>query len=186
MLRLQAGADLFGGRTKDAMPRLLHALELERKVGDRESEAWTLQHLGWCYYLMGDVDLQLAGESQTGLDLIRSAAQAPNAPMFVIATAFHQHSLEAFELGVVDYLLKPFSEERVTQCLRRLCDEAVPSEDAVLLNRFVAANDRDAKGSLHRCTDCTHPRWHALFSAPLLLIGAGGSNLPGSAAWVGR
>jgi DNA-binding LytR/AlgR family response regulator len=66
------------------------------------------------------VDLQLAGESQTGLDLIRSAAQAPNAPMFVIATAFHQHSLEAFELGVVDYLLKPFSEERVEQCLRRL------------------------------------------------------------------
>ena len=57
VLRLQAGADLFGGRTKDAMPRLLHALELERRVGDRESEAWTLQHLGWCYYLMGDVDL---------------------------------------------------------------------------------------------------------------------------------
>jgi two-component system response regulator LytT len=66
------------------------------------------------------VDLQLAGESQTGLDLIRSTAEAPNAPMFVIATAFQQHSLEAFELGVVDYLLKPFSEERVEQCLRRL------------------------------------------------------------------
>jgi RNA polymerase sigma factor (sigma-70 family) len=28
--------------------------------------------------------------------------------------------------------------------LRRLCDEAVPSEDAVLLNRFIAANDREA------------------------------------------
>jgi RNA polymerase sigma factor (sigma-70 family) len=28
--------------------------------------------------------------------------------------------------------------------LRRLCDEAVPLEDAVLLNRFVAANDREA------------------------------------------
>src|SRR5260370_10419709 len=28
--------------------------------------------------------------------------------------------------------------------LRRLCDEAVPPEDAVLLNRFVAANDREA------------------------------------------
>ena len=66
------------------------------------------------------VDLQLAGESQTGLDLIRSAAETPNAPMFVIATAFQQHSLEAFALGVVDYLLKPFSDERVEQCLRRL------------------------------------------------------------------
>src|SRR5262252_215672 len=28
--------------------------------------------------------------------------------------------------------------------LRRLCDQAAPTEDAVLLNRFVAANDREA------------------------------------------
>ena len=40
--------------------------------------------------------------------------------MFVLATAYDEHALEAFELGVVDYLLKPFSEERVAQCLRRL------------------------------------------------------------------
>ncbi len=30
------------------------------------------------------------------------------------------HALEAFDLGVVDYLLKPFNEDRVAQCLRRL------------------------------------------------------------------
>jgi two-component system response regulator LytT len=68
------------------------------------------------------VDIQLAatGTSQTGLDLIRSFANAPGAPMFVIATAFQEHSLEAFDLGVVDYLMKPFSDERVEQCLRRL------------------------------------------------------------------
>src|ERR1700733_11522599 len=36
------------------------------------------------------------------------------------------------------------SIEALQRYLRRLCDEAVPSEDAVLLNRFVTANDRDA------------------------------------------
>src|SRR2546422_9863229 len=36
------------------------------------------------------------------------------------------------------------SIEEVQQYLRRLCDEAVPPPDAVLLNRFVAANDREA------------------------------------------
>ncbi|MDB4955603.1 MAG: Response regulator of zinc sigma-54-dependent two-component system [Myxococcales bacterium] len=68
------------------------------------------------------VDLQLAatGDSRTGLDLIRAEVDAPGAPMFVIATAFQEHGIEAFKLGVVDYLLKPFSEERVEQCLRRL------------------------------------------------------------------
>jgi RNA polymerase sigma factor (sigma-70 family) len=36
------------------------------------------------------------------------------------------------------------SIEVLQRYLRRLCDEAVPPEDAVLLNRFVAANDREA------------------------------------------
>src|SRR5437870_3288836 len=36
------------------------------------------------------------------------------------------------------------SIEVLQRYLRRLCDEAVPPEDAVLLNRFVTANDREA------------------------------------------
>src|SRR6266700_907157 len=36
------------------------------------------------------------------------------------------------------------SIEVLQRFLRQLCDEAVPPEDAVLLNRFVAANDREA------------------------------------------
>src|SRR6478735_6662720 len=36
------------------------------------------------------------------------------------------------------------SIEVLQRYLRRLCDEAVSPEDAVLLNRFVAANDREA------------------------------------------
>src|SRR5262245_10976544 len=36
------------------------------------------------------------------------------------------------------------STEALQRYLRRLCDEAVPPEDAVLLSRFVTANDREA------------------------------------------
>src|SRR6266852_21114 len=36
------------------------------------------------------------------------------------------------------------SIEALQRYLRRVCDEAGPSEDAVLLNRFVAAKDREA------------------------------------------
>src|SRR5215467_7207623 len=36
------------------------------------------------------------------------------------------------------------SIEALQRYLRRLCEEAAPSEDAVLLKRFVTANDRDA------------------------------------------
>jgi two-component system response regulator LytT len=74
-----------------------------------------------------DVALQGADSDENGLSLVRSVAGSPNAPMFVLATAYEQHALEAFELGVVDYLLKPFSEERVVQCLRRLHQRRTPA-----------------------------------------------------------
>jgi two-component system, LytTR family, response regulator LytT len=68
------------------------------------------------------VDVQLDGltRDETGLSLVRAMSGSPAAPMFVLATAYDEHALEAFELGVVDYLLKPFNEERIAQCLRRL------------------------------------------------------------------
>ena len=62
-----------------------------------------------------------AASGETGLTRwCADGRAAGERPMFVLATAYEQHALEAFELGVVDYLLKPFSEERVVQCLRRL------------------------------------------------------------------
>ena len=82
-----------------------------------------------------DVALDGGERGENGLSLVRSAARAADAPMFVLATAYEQHALEAFELGVVDYLLKPFSEERVVQCLRRLAPAA----------RAVAATSRTAR-----------------------------------------
>lgn len=67
------------------------------------------------------VDIQLVADGETaGLDLVRELSRSERAPAFVLATAFKEHALEAFELGVADYLLKPFTEERVAACLERL------------------------------------------------------------------
>lgn len=69
------------------------------------------------------VDVHLAGadhEEEAGLALVRRHQQRPDAPRFVLATAYPQHALQAFELGVVDYLLKPFSPDRVEACVARL------------------------------------------------------------------
>ncbi len=66
------------------------------------------------------VDIALGGALQAGLELAREVAGAEGAPRVVLATAFKDYAIEAFSLGVVDYLLKPFNEERVEQCLRRI------------------------------------------------------------------
>lgn len=87
-----------------------------------------------------DVQLAATGDSRTGLDLVRSMAGEPGAPMFVLATASPEHGLEAFELGVIDYLLKPFTEERVEQCVRRLLARRTPRPATV--RRVVARRKR--------------------------------------------
>ncbi len=68
------------------------------------------------------VDVQLAGSGseRAGLDWARSEFGNDCRRDFVIATAFEQHAIEAFELGAFDYLLKPFSPERIVHCLQRL------------------------------------------------------------------
>jgi len=65
------------------------------------------------------LDVQLAG-GENGLDLIGSIPPDVKRPAFVLATAYTQYARKAGDLGAVDSLLKPFSEERVEQCLRRL------------------------------------------------------------------
>nr|HEX4313643.1 LytTR family DNA-binding domain-containing protein [Kofleriaceae bacterium] len=62
------------------------------------------------------VDIQLAGGGADGLALVREA----RAPAYVLATAHPEHALDAYQLGVVDYVLKPFTAERVAQCLDRV------------------------------------------------------------------
>lgn len=75
------------------------------------------------------VDIQLMPDGEkAGIELVREMCREPGAPRFVLATAFKEHALEAFELGVADYLLKPFSEERVDACLARLHEQRARTE----------------------------------------------------------
>ena len=62
------------------------------------------------------VDIQLAGSESDGLALVREQ----RVPAYVLATAHGEHALDAYQLGVIDYLLKPFTAERVAQCLARV------------------------------------------------------------------
>jgi two-component system, LytTR family, response regulator len=62
------------------------------------------------------LDVQMPGK--TGLEVVR--AVGPEAmPATIFVTAYDQHALSAFELAALDYLVKPFDDERFEQAFRR-------------------------------------------------------------------
>jgi len=62
------------------------------------------------------LDVQLA--RRTGFDLL-AALGASRPPAVVFVTAFDRHAVRAFDVEAVDYLLKPFDDQRFAQALAR-------------------------------------------------------------------
>ncbi len=92
------------------------------------------------------VDIHLVGSQNSGLELIQRFVKQPGAPAFVLATALREHAIEAFELGVVDYVLKPFDKRRVSMCLEKISAarrSSKPSGEPSRPARIVARNKRN-------------------------------------------
>jgi two-component system LytT family response regulator len=61
------------------------------------------------------LDIEMPGLS--GLEVLRRIAYQP---LVLFTTAYAQHAVTAFELGALDYLLKPFGADRLTTTLDRV------------------------------------------------------------------
>lgn len=107
---------------RDYLVELLEGSGLAQVVGAvaSASEAREILHDGGGEFDVVFLDIRLSGGGNEGLQIAREVALLPAPPLVVLATAFNAHAVEAYELGVADYLLKPFTEQRVETCLQRL------------------------------------------------------------------
>src|SRR5210317_1660008 len=80
------------------------------------------------------LDIQLP--ELNGIDFIKTLV---NPPLIVITSAYNEHAIEAFELTVFDYLLKPYSFQRFMKTINRINEhfESSDPSDTTIENRYI-------------------------------------------------
>jgi two-component system LytT family response regulator len=83
---------------------------------------------------------------------VQRRAAVMNAPVVVFVTAYDEYALRAFEVHALDYLLKPFSDERFAEALQ-LAKARVRQRRAGELGQQLAALLEDAIPTAHHPDD---------------------------------
>jgi two-component system LytT family response regulator len=105
----------------------LPQLELVATCADGESALAQIRALQPELVLM---DIHMPG--LTGLQVLSAIAAEGLRPAVIFTTAYDEHALTAFELHAVDYLLKPFSRERLVEAIEHALQASPPSLNAAV------------------------------------------------------
>jgi DNA-binding LytR/AlgR family response regulator len=84
------------------------------------------------------VDLIFLDVQMPEIDGLRFVGTLKNPPAIIFTTAFRDFAPEAFELDVIDYLLKPISFERLLKAVNKFFDRKMTSSA-----KIVTADDND-------------------------------------------
>ncbi|NLI91116.1 MAG: response regulator transcription factor [Peptococcaceae bacterium] len=63
-----------------------------------------------------------------GLEVAKIISHWSNPPLIVFATAYDEHAIKAFEVNAIDYVLKPFEEDRVLMTVERIKSRSAQGE----------------------------------------------------------
>jgi two-component system, LytTR family, response regulator len=113
-------------------------------------------------YLAGHPEIEVVGECANGFEAVKAIGEldpdvvfldiqmpkldgfevvelAGARPHYIFATAYDQFALRAFEVHAIDYLLKPFSRERLAQALAHARSRCPAPDQATQLGAVVDA-----------------------------------------------
>ena len=123
---------------RPALDEISWLLERDQRVGTvllADSAAEALRQLQEHRVDLVLCDIRMPGLS--GLELAQVLRRFREPPRVVFVTAYDAHAVEAFEVGAVDYLLKPVREARLSEAIGRATealrstaqdDEPIPVE----------------------------------------------------------
>ena len=111
---------------RERVKQLLASAEEFQVVGEARNVA---EAVSACLELRPDlVFLDVEMPDGSGFDALAKLS-AENMPAVVFVTAYDQYTIKAFDVYAVDYLLKPFSEERFHQAAARVRERLSRASD---------------------------------------------------------
>ena len=103
----------LGRRRVAGLVRKERGVEIVGMIGDGVSAVEAIRSLAPDLVFL---DVQMPG--MTGLEVVRTIGPA-DMPTTVFVTAYDKHALAAFDLAAIDYLVKPFDDERFEEAFQR-------------------------------------------------------------------
>ncbi len=119
-----------------ARERLVELLEPRAEVesiDQADSGDDAVEALRTSTYDLVFLDVQMPG--RTGVEVIETIGPS-NMPPTIFVTAYDQYALKAFEYAALDYLLKPFDDDRFEQAFQRGLEVHSLHEAEVVADRF--------------------------------------------------
>jgi DNA-binding LytR/AlgR family response regulator len=74
------------------------------------------------------VFLDIAMPGKSGTEVARQLSKMPMPPAIIFSTGFSEFAVEAFALNALDYVLKPYTQERIELTLSRLTAGKIPQK----------------------------------------------------------
>jgi len=131
----------LGRRRVAALARKEPGVEIVGMIGDGLAAVEAIRALAPDLVFL---DVQMPG--MTGLEVVRTIGAA-EMPATVFVTAYDKHALAAFDLAAVDYLVKPFDDERFEQAFQRARRIARLEETSRLRDKLLALLREEGSGT---------------------------------------
>lgn len=105
---------------RDEMKYLLHRSKQVEILGESDCLEDAIADISELRPDLVFLDIELAEENGLSLAKQLEALDLTPAPAIVFATAYDEYALKAFELNAVDYILKPYDENRIEKTLEKI------------------------------------------------------------------
>jgi DNA-binding LytR/AlgR family response regulator len=109
---------------RDRLRRMLANIEAVEIVGEAESGIQAVEMIE-----ERNPDLVLLDIQMPDLDGFAVIEALEEPPPVIFVTAYDEYAIRAFEVNALDYLLKPFSQERLERAIRRAREELAEERD---------------------------------------------------------